>query len=111
MGRIGGILIIGLIVAVILICLNSGRQAVRYLNTVRNNRYLDFDPLDENLPVTQIQNEIYKEYRKELVGEGQLFYYYKRLNFASIPGSAVSGSDDIYVLPMPETEVEFGNRQ
>ena len=82
MGRIGGILIIGLIVAVILICLNSGsmktgtyknfmpvlrwsemyyiaaeaslntdsRQAVRYLNTVRNNRYLDFDPLDENLP-------------------------------------------------------------
>jgi len=45
------------------------------------------------------------------VGEGQLFYYYKRLNFASIPGSAVSGSDDIYVLPMPENEVEFGNRQ
>ncbi len=89
----------------------DSRQAVRYLNTVRNNRYLDFDPLDENLPVTQIQNEIYKEYRKELVGEGQLFYYYKRLNFASIPGSAVSGSDDIYVLPMPENEVEFGNRQ
>ena len=76
-----------------------------------NGETKDFDPLDENLPVTQIQNEIYKEYRKELVGEGQLFYYYKRLNFASIPGSAVSGSDDIYVLPMPENEVEFGNRQ
>ena len=58
----------------------------------------------------KIKEEIYKEYRKEMIGEGQLFYYYKRLKYMNIPGSAISGNDDVYVLPMPDNEIEFGNR-
>lgn len=92
-------------------CLTTDpKQAVRYLNTVRENRYLGEFDLDENLPADQIREEIYKEYRKELIGEGQLFYYYKRMGYTRIPGSAVNANDQVYVLPMPENEVEFGKR-
>lgn len=86
------------------------QKAVHYVDTVRYNRYLRDFPLDKNLSEERIKEEIYKEYRKEMIGEGQLFYYYKRLKYMNIPGSAISGNDDVYVLPMPDNEIEFGNR-
>lgn len=86
------------------------QQAVRYLNTVRENRYLSDFALDENLAADDIREEIYKEYRKELIGEGQLFYYYKRMGYTRIPGSAINATDQVYVLPMPDNEIEFGQR-
>lgn len=49
--------------------------------------------------------EIRKEYVKEYYGEGQLFYYYKRRG-VDIPGATVYGNN-LFVLPMPEEEVEF----
>lgn len=84
--------------------------AAAYLNEVRNNRGLSNFPLSETLNSNEVKEEIYKEYRKELVGEGQLFYYYKRLNVTSIPGTSHTGSNAVYVLPVPENEKEFGNR-
>lgn len=84
-------------------------EAVRLLNAVRENRNLSLYPLDDNLTADQIQEEIYKEYRKEFVGEGgQLFYYHKRRNDATIKGSAKTMSKATYVLPIPSTDVEFG---
>jgi hypothetical protein len=85
-------------------------RAVRYLNTAREHRGLGNYPLPETLSPTEIENEIYKEYRKELLGEGQLFYYHKRLNHAIIPGSSRPGNDAVYVFPLPDNEKEFGNR-
>lgn len=85
-------------------------QAVRYLNEVRTARSIS-DPLPEDLEAGVIREEIYKEYRKETMGEGQLFYYYKRMGYENIPGLAVPATDAVYVLPMPENEVEFGERQ
>ncbi len=86
-------------------------KAVEYLNTVRENRNLGDYPLSEDLSGDEIRDEVYKEYRKELMGEGQLFYYYKRLNYSTIPGSAAAGNDNVYVLPMPDNEIEFGERK
>ena len=84
-------------------------QAIALLNEVREARNLASYPLPETLTADEIQNEIYKEYRKEFVGEGgQLFFYYKRLNASSIPGAGVVPSKSVYVLPIPSTDQEFG---
>lgn len=55
------------------------------------------------------------EFVRELYGEGQLFYYYKR-NYRSIVSkfeytgdTSVEASEKLYVIPLPETETE--NRQ
>ncbi len=91
---------------------SNPERAIELLQTVRNNRGLSLaTPLSENLTTEEIQEEIFKEYRKEFVGEGQLFYYYKRLNASEIKGASVHPSKNIYVLPIPESDVEFGGYQ
>ncbi|MDR2413571.1 MAG: RagB/SusD family nutrient uptake outer membrane protein [Odoribacteraceae bacterium] len=89
---------------------DSISRAVSLLNTVRDARGLSNYPLSLTLTATEAREEIFKEYRKETLGEGQLFYYYKRLNQPVIPGSAKPGNDAVYVFPLPDNEVEFGNR-
>ncbi|UZD21140.1 RagB/SusD family nutrient uptake outer membrane protein [Algoriphagus halophytocola] len=84
-------------------------QALVYLNTVRYNR-----GLEELALGVDIQEEIMKEYRKEFFGEGQLFFYYKRHNFSSIPnGSSNTANntmdENTYVVPLPLSELEFRN--
>lgn len=41
-----------------------------------------------------------------------MFYYYKRKGFTSIPNAiaSVSIDDNVYVLPLPQDEVDFGGR-
>ena len=54
---------------------------------------------------------IFEEMQREFVGEGQLWYAYKRNNRA-IQGSdgETEPSDDIFVFPFPDTEIEDGHR-
>ncbi|MCO4294052.1 RagB/SusD family nutrient uptake outer membrane protein [Solitalea sp. MAHUQ-68] len=52
-----------------------------------------------------LQDEVIKEYRKELYGEGQAFFAYKRVNaprsmITFAPATAIVN----YLLPMPKTE-------
>lgn len=57
--------------------------------------------------------EIIKEYQREFIGEGQLFYLYKRLNLSSIKGIygfSISMDDSKYTFPLPNDEIEFGGR-
>ncbi len=54
---------------------------------------------------------IAQEYRREFYGEGQLFFWYKRNNYTSIPNSKVDISnrlEEVYVLPIPEDEENYG---
>ena len=44
------------------------------------------------------------------MGDGQLFFFYKRIGSESIPYTSVEGNDELYVLPLPEKEVDFGGR-
>ena len=86
-------------------------QALEYLNSVRGHRGIaEGDKLTGELSDEEIKNEIYKEYRKEFVGEGQIFFYYKRKGMEIIPGYNISMTDLEYQYPMPDDEIILGGR-
>lgn len=85
----------------------DNQKAVGYLNEVREKRGITV-PLATNLTDALIYAEILKEYRKEFQGEGQLFGYCKRTKQSVFPTHYVTLTDVQLVLPMPDTEVEFG---
>ena len=85
----------------------SGTEAYGYLNKLREHRGLLKIELTADL-----NNYIYQEYRREFIGEGQLFFYYKRKGFDTIGAEDNVGIGDlnaVYNLPIPKTEIEFGN--
>ena len=79
---------------------------ISYLETLRANRGYASRPLPEG---ANLQEELQKEYQKEFIAEGQLFYYYKRQNLQSIPFTSHVMNRDAYVFPVPDNELEFGN--
>ncbi|HJT72688.1 MAG TPA: RagB/SusD family nutrient uptake outer membrane protein [Chitinophaga sp.] len=81
-------------------------DAIGYLNQVRTYRGLA--QLSESLTEEQLDQEIFKEYRKEFPLEGQMFFYYKRLDKISIPGAPATFDKAKYVVPLPQNEIEFG---
>lgn len=83
-------------------CATTAADALEYLRTIRVQRNIDTEIVD----VALLDNELFKEYQKEFVGEGQLFYYYKRLN------KKVETSNDkfTFVLPLPKVEIDLGGR-
>jgi hypothetical protein len=83
-------------------------DGVDYLNAVRLKRGLV--ALASTISETTLQTEIQKEYKKEFYAEGQLFYYFKRRNAARVDGSTVNMTETTYTFPLPEDEIEFGQR-
>lgn len=75
-------------------------KAMHILNIMRTKRGV-YNNL-ENLTVEQIMNEIRKEYHKEYLSEGVMFYYYKRTGATNVPFYSDIMSDKEYVLPSPE---------
>lgn len=75
-------------------------EAMSLLNTMRERRgvYLKLDGLDKE----QVISEIRKEYRKEFLSEGVMFYYYKRTGTIDVPNKPEAMTDNEYVLPNPE---------
>lgn len=86
---------------------SDSQLALGYLNGVRVARLL---PTINPATPAEFQNELFKEYRKEFFGEGQLWFYYKRTNTAQIPNSpdAAAMTQAKYVFPLPVAEIEFG---
>ena len=82
----------------------DAEEALEMLNTVRRHRGLADDLTDAD-PV-QIHAEILKEYEREFLGEGQLFYYHKRMKTARI-----ATANAVYKLPMPDDELDLGQRE
>ena len=78
-------------------------EALNMLNIVREHRGLVEKLIDVN-PIA-IQNEILKEYQREFLGEGQLFYYHKRLGTKNIATANAK-----YTLPMADDEIDLGQR-
>lgn len=92
-------------------------SAANLLNTVRQHRGLTVNLEASMFTVDEMQDEIYKEYAKEFCCEGQLFFYFKRRNMPQIPVTTAVGSNVVttyvtpdYVLPMPDDEIEYGDR-
>lgn len=82
-------------------------EALGYINTIRYHRScrnLEGDSFD-------LQEAITAEFAREVIGEGQLFYYYKRLAMEEmISGTAASGTQGMvlsnYVMPLPSSETD-----
>ena len=90
--------------------LGNQKQAVNMINQVRVARGILYEKnLPETLTKEEIDKEIEKEWKKEFISEGQMFFYYKRLG-KEIPNATTSG-DELYVVPLPEKEVEIGGRE
>lgn len=83
---------------------NDLAYATDLLDTVRVHRNLTKYGMAA-LSADSLKTEIRKEYQKEFVGEGQVFFYYKRNNlpFASLPFTKVPVvAEASYVFPRPE---------
>lgn len=106
-------------------CEPDPATAAGYLNAVILNRTgrnsstqtSNFDQIDtrtiygQNTGKTVRINELMKEYVKEFYGEGQLFFFYKRLNFKTF-SNCPAPQDDMtthYQMPLPDNEYTFGN--
>lgn len=91
-------------------CLASSNitQAAAHINTVRQHRGIPPTTIDAG----NFASVSAAEFRREFLGEGQLFFYYKRFNREFIP----RGSDfnlvqlKAYKLPMPRSEYENATR-
>ena len=81
---------------------------IRFLETLRGFRGYAGNPLPAD---ANLLEELRKEYQKEFIAEGQLFYFYKRQNMTTIPFTAQTMNRATYVFPMPDNELEFGNIQ
>lgn len=78
------------------------------LNTLRQAR--NVLPL-ETMP-SDYYAELISEYRKEFIGEGQLFFLYKRLNRPTIEGSDIDLiGQKAYTFPLPLSETDAAQRE
>lgn len=85
------------------------QQAQHYINELRDHR------IRNNAHWSYLTMEyIMQELKREFVGEGQLWYAYKRLNIGIPTSNGILGtvppSDRIFVFPIPPKEIETGHR-
>ncbi|WP_293931839.1 RagB/SusD family nutrient uptake outer membrane protein [Sphingobacterium sp. UBA6645] len=80
-------------------------ESLTWLNKVRGGRNLAH--LSTNtLTEAYIRQELTKEYQKEFYAEGQLFFYYKRLNNSNIQFLSTTFDTSKYIIPIPDDELE-----
>lgn len=87
--------------------------ATAYFNELRTARNcVSLNPANEAL----LKTEIGKEYRREMLGEGQTFFFYKRNAYATIPNHTTlritpekSMSVSNYTVPLPDSEIALRN--
>ena len=92
-------------------------EAVRLLRTLRQHRGIlsEGQGIIDNPSADQIQDYVRAEMRKETYAEGQMWFYYKRVNSATTPdyspwgaGATYSMKESYYTFPLPESEKEYG---
>lgn len=83
----------------------SGLQILNLLRTMRNVAPMESEPAD-------FFQELIREYRRELIGEGQLFFLYKRLNQMQILRSDIDiVNQKGYTFPLPQDETTAAIRK
>ena len=103
-----------LIAAECALCMGDDGEARTLLNTLRTAR--NEASLAEGISAAALRQAITHEYQCDFRGEGQLFYYYKRMGFDVVDdglsgGNTVSVPPSAYTLPLPEYEIQFGYGQ
>lgn len=89
---------------------NDITEAVTYVNAVRNAR----NCLSIQFTEEEKERVLSNEYLREFLGEGQMFFYYKRKEYKNLPngGSPTTTFNmDLtnYVLPLPDSEISQRN--
>lgn len=84
-------------------CETEETQGYKWLNTLRRQRGLASEISSD------LQGNLQKEYDKEFLNEGQLFFYYKRKAVKTIKSGSTSMSKATYVPPLPESENKYRN--
>lgn len=81
--------------------------ALQYLNDVRSTRRLD--PIEGSYSNAEILEFLVREARKDFIGDGRMFFMYKRLfyDIYTSSGRTVTANDNIFVIPIPDDEYEF----
>jgi len=83
-------------------------KAMKYLNDLRESRIQGYSKWNY-----ASKEDLIREYRREFIGEGQMFFVYKRLNQDIIRDSGegnIAASNNVFVFPMPDSEIENGHR-
>lgn len=62
-------------------------------------------------PGSDVMKEVEKEYRREFIGEGQMFWFYKRMHKSEIPSGSKVGvktqmMDNYYLFDLPKEETD-----
>ncbi len=84
---------------------DAAKATLNQLRVARNLPALAEQPADYLL-------ELIHEYRREFIGEGQLFFLYKRLNRSTILYSDIDAvAEKVYTFPLPITETESAQRE
>lgn len=60
--------------------------------------------------LAEVQPEIIDEYRREFIGEGLMFYVYKRTNATKMLWIRDDMQEELYILPLPDTEYNPNNK-
>lgn len=81
-------------------------SGMKWLNKVRNARLL------QDYPAYYYEYTLEQEYIREFLGEGQLFFFYKRKNYNEVydaydPRAMVTIQPSNYVLMIPEDESKY----
>lgn len=95
-------------------CSDDLTEAIGYINQVRVNRNcvnLELQPGDTEETIRQY---ITAEFMREVIGEGQLYFYYKRLAMEEILSGSEFNEEEwtesmdlqYYVWPLPKTETD-----
>ncbi|MGN6416975.1 MAG: RagB/SusD family nutrient uptake outer membrane protein [Pseudobacter sp.] len=88
-------------------CAPTLEEGTTFLNLLRTGRNcVSLAPAT----TVQLKDFITREFRKEVIGEGQMFFYYKRNSTTTIPNNAnLTGTKQMilsnYVVPLPLSEI------
>ena len=89
-------------------CAATPEEALEYLMAIRVHRNCHMTITATSMD--EVKELVTKEFAREMLGEGQLFFYYKRLNLDQfLNGSEIGGTyemlTDNYQWPLPDVEI------
>ena len=89
-------------------CAATPEEALTYLVSIREHRNCHMSIAATSMD--EIRELVTNEFAREVIGEGQLFFYYKRLNLETfLDGSNIRGRyemlTDNYRWPLPDVEI------